>query len=268
MTLTMGRAPFAPKETGCFNFERQGPQQTLYWEDFPKRVRTEFGGETIADSRRVKALFETGRMMVFYFPREDIAMDRLERTDRHTQCPLKGEASYWTVRAGDREAENAAWSYEAPIASAPFIAGYIAFDYDAMGAWYQELDRIFAHPRDPFYRYDIHETDQQVTIWLEDICIGRSGGALVLFETSLPPRFYLPPEAVRTDLLSRSRTVTQCPYKGEARHWHINVQDKRIEDAAWSYPRPLGEAERIRDWFSFYPSKLRVEVDGKQLGRE
>lgn len=64
MSLTMGRAPFAPKEAGCFNFERHGPTQTLCWEDLPKRVRVEFGEETIADSRRVKVLFETGRMMV------------------------------------------------------------------------------------------------------------------------------------------------------------------------------------------------------------
>lgn len=50
MSLTMGRAPFAPKEVGCFNFERTGPQQTLYWEDFPKRVRAEFGGEPAGQS--------------------------------------------------------------------------------------------------------------------------------------------------------------------------------------------------------------------------
>ena len=268
MSLTMGRAPFAPKNAGCFNFDRQGPAQTLYWEDLPKRVRAELGGETVADSRRVKALFETGRMMVFYFPRDDVAMDNMEPTERKTHCPLKGEASYWTVRAGGCEADNAAWSYEQPVAAAQFLAGMIAFDYDAMDAWYQELDRVFAHPRDPYHRYDIHETDQHLTVWLEDTCIAQSGGALVLFETGLPPRFYLPPGAVRTELLTRSEKLTECPYKGEARHWHVEVDGKRVENAAWSYPRPFGEAGRIRDYLSFYPAKLRVEVDDQQLGRE
>ena len=268
MSLTIGHAPLAPREVGLFNFERKGPEQTLYLEDFPKRVRALFGGETIADSRRVKALFETGRMMVFYFPRKDVDFDKLAPTERKTQCPLKGEAAYWSVCAGGREARDAAWSYETPIASADFLAGLIAFDYDAMDAWYQELDKVFAHPRDPYHRYDIHETDQRVTVWLEDVCIADTGSALVLFETSLPPRFYLPPEAVRTLLLVRSETVTQCPYKGEARHWHIRAESKRVDDAAWSYSDPFGEAGRIRDWLSFYPSKLRVEVDGEQLGPE
>ena len=268
MSLTMGAAPFGPNEAGCFNFERQGPQQTLYLEDFPKRIRAELGGETVADSRRVKTLFETGRMMVFYFPREDVDFDKLAPTERKTQCPLKGEASYWSVCAGGREARDAAWSYETPIASADFLRGLIAFDYDAMGAWYQELDKVFAHPRDPYHRYDIHETDQRVTVSLDDTCIAVTGAALVLFETGLPPRFYLPPGAVRTEFLTRSETASQCPYKGEARHWHLDVEGKRVEDAAWSYPRPFGEADRIRDYLSFYPSKLRVEVDGRQLGRE
>ncbi|MDT7531190.1 DUF427 domain-containing protein [Sphingopyxis sp. SE2] len=95
-----------------------------------------------------------------------------------------------------------------------------------------------------------------------------AGGALILFETSLPPRFCLPPEAVRTKFLTRSQKVTQCPYKGEARHWHVEVEGKRVEDAAWTYPAPFGEADPIHDCLSFYPSKVRIEVDGEQLGPE
>lgn len=265
MSLTMGRAPFAPNAAGRFNFDRRGPDRILYWEDFPKRVRTEFAGETIADSRRVKALFETGQMMRFYFPREDVAMDKLQSTGRRTHCPLKGDASYWTIRTGGREAENAVWSYEQPIDSARFLAGYLAFEYDSMDAWYQEQERVYAHPPDPYHRFDIHETDRTVVVSLHETPIAECAAPLVLFETGLPPRFYLPPAAVRTDLLSRSETVSHCPYKGDGQHWHLETGEERVKDVAWSLPRPLGEAERIRDWFSFYPGRLRVEVDGETL---
>ena len=90
MALTLGNAPFGTHPAGQFNFTREGPQTVLYWEDFPKRVRAELGGKTVADSRRVKALHETGQLMVLYFPREDVDMGLLEPTDHTTECPAQG----------------------------------------------------------------------------------------------------------------------------------------------------------------------------------
>ena len=87
----------------------------------------------------------------------------------------------------------------------------------------------------------------------------------MLFETGLPVRYYLPPEDVHTDLLEQSATVSECPYKGDGQHWHLNVGGDRVEDAAWSLPRPLGEATEITDYICFYPDKLEIEVDGEPL---
>jgi uncharacterized protein (DUF427 family) len=83
---------------------------------------------------------------------------------------------------------------------------------------------------------------------------------MILFESSNWPRFYLAPGAVRTDLLIRSDLVTPCPYKGPGQHWHLRVGDHN--NAAWSLPEPLDQAERIRDWFCFYPEKVMLSVDG------
>src|SRR5215210_2799360 len=91
------------------------PDHKVEVEPSPRWVRVVFNGETIADSKRVKLLRETNNRPVYYFPREDVREDLLEPTDRRSHCPYKGDASYWTVRAGDRVAENAVWSYRAPF---------------------------------------------------------------------------------------------------------------------------------------------------------
>ena len=71
------------------------------------------------DSRHAKLLHEQGHLPIYYFPEEDVRMDLLEPTDHATHCPLKGDASYWSVRVGDRVAENAVWGYPDPIEGAP-----------------------------------------------------------------------------------------------------------------------------------------------------
>ena len=98
---------------------RQGSR----WEDSRRRVRVVFAGVTIADSKHVMLLHEFGRLPVFYFPLEDVRMDLLEASERHTHSPLKGEASYWTVRVGNRSAEHAAWSYHQPLTERPKLKG-------------------------------------------------------------------------------------------------------------------------------------------------
>ena len=133
MSLTIGTGPFGNQSTGTFNFDPAVLQRhTLYFEDTPRRVRVMLGGETIADSKLAKLLHETGHLPVYYFPKEDIRMDLLQESGHTTSCPFKGEASYWSVRVGDKVAENAAWSYPEPVDSAPPLAGYLAFYWNKM----------------------------------------------------------------------------------------------------------------------------------------
>lgn len=95
-----------------------------------KRVQVEYGGEVIADTQNAVALEESKSSpsvlapVVYYVPREDVKMDRLERTSHHTYCPFKGEASYYSLKGG---AENAVWSYEAPYDEMTAIKGLLAF---------------------------------------------------------------------------------------------------------------------------------------------
>jgi uncharacterized protein (DUF427 family) len=133
MTLTIGTGPFGDQGDKTFNFEVRAPRDhVLFFEDSPRRVRVVFGGETVADSRRVKLFHEQGHLPVYYFPRSDVRMDLLEATDLTTHCPFKGDASYWSVRVGDSLAENAVWGYPEPIDSAPPLADYLAFYWNKM----------------------------------------------------------------------------------------------------------------------------------------
>jgi hypothetical protein len=103
MSLTIGTGPFGDQGDKTFNFQVQAPGgHVLYLEDSPRWVRVMLGGETVADSKRVKLLHESGHLPVYYFPEEDVRMEFLEESDHTTSCPFKGEASYWSVRAGER----------------------------------------------------------------------------------------------------------------------------------------------------------------------
>src|SRR2546427_12293294 len=136
------------------------------WEDSRRRVRVVFADVTIADSKRVMLLHEFGRLPVFYFPMEDVRMDVMEAVEHHTYSPLKGEASYWTIRVGDRVAEHAAWSYLNPLPAGPQIQGYLALYWEQMDAWYEENEQVFAHARDPYKRAGVLPGSRHVRIVL------------------------------------------------------------------------------------------------------
>ncbi len=117
------------------------PEARFRLEPSPRRVRIIFGGETIADSAHVLLLLEHRHLPVFYFPLKAVRAEALERTDHTTESDLKGLATYWTVRAGDRVAENAAWSYDSPLPDGPDLKDHVAFYWSEMDSWYEEEER-------------------------------------------------------------------------------------------------------------------------------
>ena len=91
------------------------------------RVRVIWRGRTIGESARALELSEAGYKPVAYIPREDVDMSVLERTDRVTTCPYKGEANYFSIGDGEARDENAVWTYERPKAEVAEIASHLAF---------------------------------------------------------------------------------------------------------------------------------------------
>ena len=263
MALTLGSGPFGKQSTGAFNFDTSVLQaHTLYFEDSPKRVRAVFNGETVVDSRSVKLMHETGHLPVYYFPEEDVRQDLLEPSDHTTHCPFKGDASYRSIRVGERVAENAVWSYPEPEEHFAPLAGYVAFYHDAMDKWLEEDEEVFGHPHDPYHRVDVLESSRHVRVSVNGEVVAETDRPKMLFETGLPPRYYIPPEDVRTDLLVPSETKTVCPYKGVASYRSVQTNGEAVEDLVWYYPEPLPEAQKVKDHLCFYGEKVELEVDG------
>jgi uncharacterized protein (DUF427 family) len=111
-----------------------GPDHPITVEANPNRVRVLFNGHTVADSKHALVLRESSYRPVFYIPRADADMAMLEPTSHASHCPYKGDASYFSIRAGDRVATNAVWSYEEPFPAMAEIAGHLAFYPDRVDA--------------------------------------------------------------------------------------------------------------------------------------
>src|SRR5690606_39262907 len=123
-------------------------------------------------------------------------------------CPYKGDASYWSIAAGDRMIENAVWSYEHPLPAAELVGKYLAFYWDKIDHWFEEDEEIFGHPRDPHHRIDVRSSSREVGVRFGGDTIAETRRGQFLFETGLPPRYYIPPEDVRIDLLVPTHTTS------------------------------------------------------------
>jgi uncharacterized protein (DUF427 family) len=103
------------------------PNHPITVESNPRRVTVTLNGFTIASTHLARTLREASYPPVQYIPRDDVQMNLLERTQHHTHCPYKGDASYYTIVAGDVRAENAVWTYEQPKPAAREVGSYLAF---------------------------------------------------------------------------------------------------------------------------------------------
>ena len=228
-----------------------------------KRVRVKFGGEPLIDSTAAALMLEGNYVPVYYYPWQDFKAEFAEKTLHRSHCPFKGDASYWTLKAGGKTAENAVWGYESPYDESHQLAGRVALYWQLMDGWFEEDEEIFGHARDPHVRLDIVKSTRPVRVEIGGMVIAESTRARFLFETGLAPRHYIPREDVRMDLLTESERRTRCPYKGEAQYYSLSTGGETIDDIAWRYATPLAEAAPIAEHVCFYKRRANgIYVDG------
>lgn len=112
---------------------------------------------------------------------------------------------------------------------------------------------------------EVTPASDQVVIRVEGTVVATSSRPLVLTETGLPPRYYLPAEDVRTDLLTPSSTTSHCPFKGDAVYWSVDTGDGGLaEDVVWSYREPFPKVAEIAGRMAFWTEKpgVTIEVNG------
>jgi uncharacterized protein (DUF427 family) len=264
MTLTLGTAPLGTSATEARNYEIDGPKHRLLFTPFPRRIRATFAGQTVLDTTAGMLLHESNILPVLYAPLDDFHTDLLTGTDHSTHCPFKGDASYYSIVVGDRTATNAVWYYPEPVATASWLEGYAACYWARLDAWFDEDERVEGHLRDPYHRVDVRRSSREVRVVIGGEAVASSKRALVLSETGLPNRWYLPADDVRMDRLGSSTTTTVCAYKGEASYWHYQGDGSTIADAAFSYHHPLDGMEAIADRICFVPTDaITLEIDGQ-----
>ncbi|MEM7340626.1 MAG: DUF427 domain-containing protein [Actinomycetota bacterium] len=259
MTLTLGKTPLSSSGSDHVNYTIDGPRHRILFDDFPRRVRARFGGETMFDTTAGKQLHESNIPPVLYVPVGDVRMDLLTATDLSTHCPFKGDAAYWTITVGDRSAENAVWGYPTPVEGAEWLDGYVAFYWEKLDAWFDEDEEVHGHLRDPYHRVDARRSSRRVVVRNGEELIASSSRPIVVSETGFPNRYYLPVADVAAERLVSSTTTTHCPYKGFSTYWSI---DGGTTDAAWSYEAPFEAMNQAAGHLCFMGEGITTEVDG------
>jgi uncharacterized protein (DUF427 family) len=138
---------------------------------------------------------------------------------------------------------------------------------DKMDHWYEEDEEVFVHPRDPYHRVDVLKSSRHVKIFVDGEVVAVTDRPRILFETGLPPRYYLPPEDVSEDALLPSDKKTECPYKGVASYYSVQAGGETRESLVWYYPDPIPAAADIEGHLCFFNEKVDLEVDGEAQQR-
>ena len=227
-------------------------------EPSPRWVRVKFGGEFIADSKRVLLVWDNHHIPAYFFPRDDVRMEWLEPASRR-----QGERTTYHVRVNGRTAENGAYSYTDPGPAREDLRDLITFRWSKMDAWYEEEEEVFVHARDPYTRVDVLPSSRHVRIEVDGVTVAETHRPYLLFETGLPTRYYIPAADVRLELLAPTPTHTRCPYKGVASYWSVIVGGRTYKDLVWSYPDPIPECPKIKGLLAFYNEKVDLYVDGE-----
>jgi uncharacterized protein (DUF427 family) len=234
------------------------------WVPSPRRVRVRFAGQTVADSTAVMLLRQHGFLPVYYFPERHVRTGLLEPSPHVTFSPYKGTARYFDIRVGPRVARASAWTYPAPRAGSPDTRGYYSFHWHGMDAWLEEDEIVPVHARDPYLRAETLSSSQHVVVRLRGEVVADTARPVLLLETGLVPRFYIPPADVAMEYFEPGSGYSMCPYKGTARYLSYRHGDTQVDGVAWYYPAPLRDVVKIASHVCFWNERAdtTIEVDG------
>jgi uncharacterized protein (DUF427 family) len=254
---------------------------SLRYQPTAKRIRVTLGGEPVADTRDAVLVWEPRRVVPTYAvpakalkaqlvpagaesgADEDLGLRIPEISDRPILDPSFPFAAHscpgtaYDVIAGGESGDAAAFRPDDPD-----LADYVVLEFDAF-EWHEEDEPIISHPHDPFHRIDTLRSSRSIRIEHDGRPLAESTRAVLLFETLLPVRFYLPREDVVVPL-ETSNTVTFCAYKGRATYYSVPDGPR---DIAWTYHEPLHDAVPVRDRIAFFDERVDVVVDGERGDR-
>ncbi|MEB3033032.1 DUF427 domain-containing protein [[Mycobacterium] nativiensis] len=216
MSLVAGHGPLSTERAGWFSPEIS--TDLVYVEPHPRRVQAIRGGRTVIDTERALLVHRRGQPLSYAFP---------------------------AAAVGDL-----------PHHAVPEAPGFVGVAWDAVDSWFEEGRQLVHYPPNPYHRIDCRPTRRTLRVEVAGVTLVDTDDTVILFETSLPPRLYVAPAHVRTELLAPSTTSTYCNYKGYAKYWSAVVGDTAVADVAWSYPDPPPESLPVAGFFSFDSTRV------------
>jgi len=221
MTLTAGLGPLGSDPAGWFTPPL--PHGVVYVEPHPRRIIALLGGRTVIDTEQALMVHRRGHALSYAFPVDEIIA-----------LPSN------------------------PVSEAP---GYVHVAWDAVDSWFEEGRELVHYPPNPYHRVDCRPTNRGLHVSVGDAVLVDTSTTTVVFETALPPRLYVAPALVRSDLLRRSATTSYCNYKGYATYWSALTEDREHQDVAWSYEEPLAESSPIQGFLTFDETRVQLIAD-------
>ncbi len=257
----------------------------LRHEPTAKRIRAVQDGTTVVDSTRAVLLWEPRRVVPSYaVPSDDVRVELAPagRTPAAphdvgrqmpdvSHRPVLDPSIPFGVHTADGEPVDIAFGGGTRPGAGfrladPDLSGYVVLDFTAFDSWFEEDEPNVSHPRDPFHRVDVLASSRHVRVELDGAVLADSSRPVLLFETMLPTRYYLPREDVLAELVP-TPTRSRCAYKGEASYWSVVTEARTVLDLAWSYPGPLHEAAHVRDLVAFFDERVDLVLDGERRPR-
>jgi uncharacterized protein (DUF427 family) len=253
----------------------------LRYEPTAKRIRVFLGGEPVADTRDARLVWEPRRVVPTYAvpvaslsgqlvpagaetgADEDVGVRLPAISSRPVLDPtVPFDAHSCAGTAFDLIAGEETGAAAAFRPDDPDLADYVILEFNAF-EWREEDEPIVSHPHDPFSRIDVLRSSRHIRVESNGRVLAESSRPMLLFETLLPVRFYLPREDVVVRL-DHSDTVSYCAYKGRASYYSVPDGPR---DVAWTYHEPLQDAEPVRDRICFFDERVDVIVDGERRDR-
>lgn len=230
-------------------------------------VRGYLGGETVVDTRHALLFWEDPVPVPHYaFPRDDVRTDLLVETEAEGEDdrffgPTGPVSAMYDLLVGKRRRRRAAW-----VRDDHALAHHVVLSWKpgVLDRWTEEDEEVIAHPRDPFSRVDAIPSSRHVEVSVGGTLLANTRSPVLLFETGLPTRYYLPSDDVHWEHLEEVAHRTVCPYKGYAdRYWNA----AGLQRIAWSYTDPYPAVGAIAGRVAFYNEHVDLRVDGALLER-
>ena len=231
-----------------------------------KWVRAYVGETAVVDSRAPMLFYEDRFPVPAYaFADEDVRLDLLRPTsDPPPEGPFfylpKGPVAQWYhLEVDSRIVTHAAWRRDDPAIRDRLV---LSWQPGVLDRWMEEDEEVIEHPRDPHKRVEAIASSRHVEISLDGIELADSRSPVLLYETGLPTRYYLPRSDVRLDALEPSGNRSRCPYKGAAEEYWSVRGHPHAQSVAWSYADPFPAVGKVAGLVAFYNEMVDIVLDG------